>query len=74
MPPADHDERGYDMRLDDKYGHLQVIDLAAEVSAHDPWFSQTLTTVNDALVRVGLFEGDFHWHKHGDQDAFFLVI
>ena len=24
--------------------------------------------------RLGVIEGDFHWHKHDDQDEFFLVI
>ena len=69
MPPQD-----YDIRLDDKYGSLQLIDIPAEISAHEPWFNQTLTTVNDAVVRLGLIEGDFHWHKHDDQDEFFLVL
>ena len=69
MPPRD-----YDIRLDDKYGSLQLIDIPAEIAAHEPWFNQTLTTVNDAVVRLGLIEGDFHWHKHDDQDEFFLVL
>jgi mannose-6-phosphate isomerase-like protein (cupin superfamily) len=64
----------YDIRLDDKFGHLQVIDVAAEAAAHEPWFNQTLTSVNDAVVRLGVIEGDFHWHKHDDQDEFFLVV
>lgn len=67
-----HDE--YDIRLDDKYGRLALIDLPAEIAAHEPWFNQTLTTVNDAVVRLGILEGDFHWHKHDDQDEFFLVL
>jgi mannose-6-phosphate isomerase-like protein (cupin superfamily) len=25
-------------------------------------------------VRLGIIEGDFHWHKHDDQDEFFLVL
>jgi hypothetical protein len=62
----------YDIHLDDKFGSLQLIDLPAEIAAHDPWFNQTLTTVNDAVVRLGVIEGDFHWHKHDDQDEFFL--
>jgi len=64
----------YDIHLDDKFGSLALIDLEAEIAAHDPWFNQTLTTVNDAVVRLGVIEGDFHWHKHDDQDEFFLVL
>lgn len=64
----------YDIHLDDKYGHSKRIDVRAEAAAHEPWFNQTLTTVNDALVRLGLFKGEFHWHKHDDQDEFFLVV
>ena len=68
------EERDYDIRLDDKYGSLAVIDLPSEIIAHEPWFNQTLTTVNDSVVRLGILEGDFHWHKHDDQDEFFLVL
>ena len=64
----------YDIHLDDKYGSLQLIDLPTEIAAHEPWFNETLTTVNDAVVRLGVIEGDFHWHKHDDQDEFFLVL
>ena len=67
-------ERDYEIRLDDKYGSLRLIDLPAEIAAHEPWFNQTLTTVNDAVVRIGVIEGDFHWHRHDDQDEFFLVL
>lgn len=71
---SDPASSGYDIHLDDKFGHLQVIDIPAEAAAHEPWFNQTLTTVNDAVVRLGVIEGDFHWHKHDDQDEFFLVV
>ena len=64
----------YDIHLDDKYGSLQLIDIPAEIAAHEPWFNQTLTTVNDAVVRLGVIDGDFHWHKHDDQDEFFVVL
>ena len=64
----------YDIRLDDKYGSLAVIDIPAEIAAHEPWFNQTLTTVNDAVVRLGILEGEFHWHKHDEQDEFFVVL
>jgi len=64
----------YDIHLDDKFGSLQVIDIAAEAAAHEPWYNQTLTTVNDSVVRLGVLEGDFHWHKHDAEDEFFLVL
>jgi mannose-6-phosphate isomerase-like protein (cupin superfamily) len=67
-------EPEYDIHLDDKYGSLTLIDIPSEIAAHEPWFNQTLTTVNDAVVRLGLLEGDFHWHKHDADDEFFLVL
>jgi mannose-6-phosphate isomerase-like protein (cupin superfamily) len=70
MPADDR----YDIHLDDKFGQLALIDLAAEAALHEPWFNQTLTSVNDAVVRLGVMEGDFHWHHHDDTDEFFLVL
>jgi len=73
---ADFDDRvrHIELRDGDAFGHLELIDVDAEAAAHVPWFNETLTTVNDAVVRLGVIEGDFHWHKHDDQDEFFLVI
>jgi mannose-6-phosphate isomerase-like protein (cupin superfamily) len=68
-----HDAR-YDIRLDDKFGALTLIDVDAEAAAHKPWFNQTLTTVDESVVRLGVIEGEFHWHKHDDTDEFFLVL
>lgn len=68
------DRRDYEIHLDDKFGQLTLIDLAGEAAAHDPWYNQTLTTVNDSVVRLGVLEGEFHWHKHDDTDEFFLVL
>jgi mannose-6-phosphate isomerase-like protein (cupin superfamily) len=56
------------------FEHLELIDISAEAAAHTPWFNETLTAVNDSVVRLGVIEGDFHWHKHDDQDEFFLVL
>jgi mannose-6-phosphate isomerase-like protein (cupin superfamily) len=64
----------YDIQLDDKFGSLALIDIPAEIAAHEPWFNETLTTVNDSVVRLGIIEGDFHWHKHDHEDEFFLVL
>ncbi|KJS83450.1 MAG: cupin [Desulfosporosinus sp. BICA1-9] len=41
----------------------------------EKWFNQTLSKVNDSLVRLGVFnEGEFHWHKHDNEDEFFFVV
>ena len=65
---------GYDIHLDVKFDPLTLIDLDAEAAAVEPWFNQTLTQVNDSVVRLGVIEGDFHWHKHDVEDEFFLVL
>jgi mannose-6-phosphate isomerase-like protein (cupin superfamily) len=65
---------GYTNCEDEKYGKLTVVDIPHEVATHEPWFNQTLTTVNNAVVRLGIFKGEFPWHKHDDQDEFFLVL
>ncbi|WP_437971985.1 cupin domain-containing protein [Sorangium sp. So ce260] len=64
----------YDTRMDNKYGYLTPIDIPAEVAAHEPWFNQTLTRVNDALLRLGIFRGEYHWHKHDVEDECFVVL
>ena len=64
----------YDIYLDDKFGQMQPFDVGAEAAAHAPWFNQTLTTVNDSVLRLGVLEGDFHWHKHVDEDELFVVL
>lgn len=64
----------YDTRLDNKYGYLTVIDIPAEVAEHAPWFNQTLTKVNDSVVRLGILQGEYHWHKHDSEDECFVVL
>jgi mannose-6-phosphate isomerase-like protein (cupin superfamily) len=64
----------YTTRTDNKYGMLTRIDLAGEMAQHEPWFNQTLTQVNDAVVRLGLFQGEYHWHKHDAEDECFIVL
>jgi mannose-6-phosphate isomerase-like protein (cupin superfamily) len=64
----------YDIHTDDKYGHSKLIDVAKEAAAHEPWFNQTLTTVNDSVIRLGVLHGEFHFHKHDREDEFFFVL
>ena len=65
----------YVTKLDIKYPPLEVIDIAADAKAvKDPWFNQTLCRVNDSVVRMGVIQGEYHWHKHNDLDEFFYVV
>jgi mannose-6-phosphate isomerase-like protein (cupin superfamily) len=64
----------YNTRLDNKYGQSELIDIPAEVAAHEPWFNQTLTQVNDCVVRLGIIQGEYHWHKHDREDECFIVL
>lgn len=68
-------ETVYNIHLDVKYPHLEVIDIPAIVAANkEKWFNQTLSQVNDSVVRIGIVEGEFHWHKHDNDDEFFFVL
>ena len=30
--------------------------------------------MNDSVVRVGVVKGEYHWHKHDEEDEFFYVV
>jgi mannose-6-phosphate isomerase-like protein (cupin superfamily) len=65
----------YVINLDVKYQPLELIDIPALVeTVTDPWFNQTLTQVNGCVVRLGIFLGEFHWHKHDEEDELFYVL
>jgi mannose-6-phosphate isomerase-like protein (cupin superfamily) len=65
----------YNINLDIKYDHLDLIDVPAVVAAcTDQWFNQTLTRVGSSVVRVAIIQGEFHWHKHDNDDEFFFVL
>jgi mannose-6-phosphate isomerase-like protein (cupin superfamily) len=52
-----------------------VIDIPTILQGiSEPWTNVDLTQVNDAIVRLGVFEGEFHWHKHDEEDELFLVL
>ena len=65
----------YATHLDVKFGPLELIDVPDLVAAcTDQWYNQTLCRVNDAVVRLGVVQGEYHWHKHDDDDEFFYVV
>ncbi|GAC1419363.1 MAG: cupin domain-containing protein [Gemmatimonadaceae bacterium] len=65
----------YATHLDIKFPALEVVDVPALVDAvRDQWYNQTLCRVNDSVVRLGVIQGEYHWHKHDDLDEFFYVV
>jgi mannose-6-phosphate isomerase-like protein (cupin superfamily) len=65
----------YDIHMDVKYAPLELVDAGALADAcPEKWWNQTLCQVNDSVARLGVFEGEFHWHKHDLEDEFFYVI
>lgn len=65
----------YNIHLDKKFGFLELIDVAGMIAAcKEQWFNQTLCQVNDCVVRLGVLQGEFHWHKHDAEDEFFFVL
>jgi hypothetical protein len=57
------------------YNQLELVDVPALVAAcTDRWYNQTLCRVNDSVVRLGVVQGEYHWHKHDDEDEFFYVV
>ena len=65
----------YSIHSDVKYGPLELVEvgrLADECT--ERWWNQSLSRVNDCVVRLGVFEGEFHWHKHDREDEFFYVL
>ena len=68
-------ERGYSINPDVKYGPFERIDVPAVVAeTGEKWFNQTLARVNESVVRLGIVEGEFHWHEHRSEDEFFFVL
>ncbi|MCB1058096.1 MAG: cupin domain-containing protein [Acidobacteria bacterium] len=65
----------YDITLEPSYAPLEPIRIAdAEELSDHPWFNRTLCAVNQSLVRLGVFEGEFHWHAHEAEDELFFVL
>lgn len=57
------------------YSPSELIDIKSLVkSCTDEWYNQTLCQVNSSVVRLGIVRGEYHWHKHNDEDEFFLTL
>lgn len=65
----------YETRLNVLYNPLEVVDAKGLAEACEfKWYNQTLCQVNDSVVRLGVIEGEYHWHKHEVDDEFFYVV
>jgi mannose-6-phosphate isomerase-like protein (cupin superfamily) len=65
----------YATHLDIRYPPLERVDIHELIaSCTDRWYNQTLCRVNESVVRLGVVQGAYHWHKHDDDDEFFFVI
>jgi mannose-6-phosphate isomerase-like protein (cupin superfamily) len=65
----------YNIDMNIKHGSLELIDVPGLVRrCREKWYNQTLCRVNDCVVRLGILHGEFHWHKHDQEDEFFFVL
>ncbi len=70
-----NDYSKYNIKLDILHGHQELISIpkiVAEIT--EKWSNRTLTKVNDSVVRLAVIEGEFHWHKHDNDDEYFMVL
>jgi mannose-6-phosphate isomerase-like protein (cupin superfamily) len=72
---SDTQSFSYETRLNIFYKPLEIVEekkLADECEFQ--WYNQTLCQVNGSVVRLGVFLGEYHWHKHDEDDEFFYVV
>jgi mannose-6-phosphate isomerase-like protein (cupin superfamily) len=68
-------QQDYSINMNVLFNHLERMDVQDIVNGcKEKWFNQVLTTVNDSVVRLGIVQGEFHWHKHEGDDEFFFVL
>jgi mannose-6-phosphate isomerase-like protein (cupin superfamily) len=65
----------YATHLNILFPALSLVDVPGLVAqVKDQWFNQTLCKVNDSVIRLGVMQGEYHWHKHDNDDEFFFVL
>ena len=74
-PSDESSPYSYATHLNVLYPPLHVVDVQRLVDeCTDKWYNQTLSRVNDSVVRLGVIQGEYHWHHHDDLDEFFYVV
>jgi mannose-6-phosphate isomerase-like protein (cupin superfamily) len=65
----------YSISTEVRFAPLERMDVTALAGAvREQWSNQTLCRVNASVVRLGVIQGEFHWHHHDDEDEFFSVV
>ena len=65
----------YSIHTDVQFPPLTLFDVEVLAKSRpDKWWNQSLVRVNESVVRLGVFEGEFHWHKHDLEDELFYVV
>jgi len=53
---------------------ISAINLRDKIKELDqPWSPLDVARVNDQVVRMSFIEGEYHWHKHTNEDELFYV-
>ena len=53
---------------------IAVISLKSKIEEmFKPWSPIEVSRVNDQVVRMALFDGEYPWHKHVNEDELFYV-
>ncbi|HOX44181.1 MAG TPA: cupin domain-containing protein [Myxococcota bacterium] len=72
---SDEKNYPYATHLDVLFPALSLVDVPELVRrCQDRWYNQTLCQVNGSVVRLGILQGEYHWHKHDRDDEFFFVL
>jgi mannose-6-phosphate isomerase-like protein (cupin superfamily) len=61
--------------MESKFNQSTLIDVKKIVDdCKEKWINYNLSEVNDCIIRLGIVKGEFHWHKHDEEDEFFFVL
>ena len=72
---ASPEKHPYANYMNVKFEALEIVDVPSLISScTDRWYNQTLSKVNGSVIRLGIMQGEYHWHKHDDDDEFFFVL
>ena len=65
----------YETRVNIYYQPLEIVEEKKLAdNCEFKWYNQTLCQVNESVVRLGVFDGEYHWHQHDQDDEFFYVV